>query len=541
LRIVGKVFCLFLVCFLVISSVPIAQAATATKLYLQIQKYDQNAKSYMPVSAVTAGTVVRVDVKVDGPISNIGGVRLTLNYGTLFSALQNSPTCYILDTNGSFSYTVKPGKIISTWDTTSSTTTVSDLLFSYSFIALKPSDPIDNIGDFSLTVSDIYNSSLQNITIAKTDYKQVSIVLPTFDTEKLKPFQKIEPPYEIKYPDSLKDITDAETAFAGLSDDEISIFIKNYDTTYTNFINARNKYEELKLNAVDSSINTEIEQFRTSNAYILKLTVEKVKIEDDPLLSSAINMYLNLSALAKYRITEAEKKLLTDLHNKISELYNQKDAIAEAGDFINSYPNFWPLNDDSIKADLVGTANTLDTMYSVYETLSNYAKELLSVQKAFMDTVDSKVKAMLAENEKLKKIVEAVSVIKYRWVDLLSLDVTTVTISDENALKIMIKEIDSQTDEIKKSLAPQKAIAEELLLTIDLIKQQKDIPPESIEKPVIQKIKETSLMVKDTPTVIKALIVLLLISLLLMIAPAIFFFKIKAIDFGFSKGKGGDE
>lgn len=91
--------------------------------------------------SLAAGDIVTVSIKLDKPVSNIGGIDFTLGYDTgCFQYQDGSASCLIVDSNGRGDYKAAAGSVRGIWDTTTTNLQASGSIFSFRFTVQNVED-----------------------------------------------------------------------------------------------------------------------------------------------------------------------------------------------------------------------------------------------------------------------------------------------------------------------------------------------------------------------------------------------------------------
>jgi Flp pilus assembly secretin CpaC len=152
----------------------------------------------------------------------------------------------------------------------------------------------------------------------------------------------------------------------------------------------KEKIDDLKAAANQTAANT----FKTTHAVILAKTVGTVEIGDETAVDAALAAYGLLSADAKALLT-AEKALLDSLKAKIGDLKaatgNPAQEAADA--FTTAHAAILAKTVENVA---IGDETAVDAALAAYGLLSADAKALLTAEKTLLDSLKTKIVALIA-------------------------------------------------------------------------------------------------------------------------------------------------
>lgn len=519
-----------------------AGAATTVPLVLKAEKYDVSTGTYQEVREVNPGEEVKLSLVANGTAANVAGLRVQIGYDPdAFTYQINSATSMLVDTNGqaTFSQKADHGTIIAMWDTTTKDMSVTGSIFSFGFTARDTAASLNGI--FTLTVLEFWGTDGNEVPSTTTGVS-VQIGSPALSSTILAVFNALE---TIAYPDSWEDIVAADKTFAGMSAAEIRCLVQNYPAQYAWYNTAKNRYFALEEQANSDAILAAVQSFKNKHAEVLAKTVDTVTLQDAAIVTAACDEFAALSSLVKSHFDKATTVLLDALNNQLKKLQKEADANAEAAveyaDFLANYDIILHIEPSVFAEGFETLGPQVEEALLAYGFMSEKAQQMAAAEHAILNSLYAQLQELIAEDEEEQALLKQVADFVNRWKYVVSLTTTTVQVSDKAAVEMMLEDIAAQSPELQSRLALRKTLGERLLAAITALEENgaEDTAPEIVETIVeVEKVVEVptenatgedaqtsentgGYVVSGMPMIILILLAMLVISILLLIYPAI--------------------
>lgn len=519
-----------------------AGAATTVPLVLKAEKYDVSTGTYQEVREVNPGEEVKLSLVANGTAANVAGLRVQIGYDPdAFTYRINSATSMLVDTNGqaTFSQKADHGTIIAMWDTTTKDMSVTGPIFSFGFTARDTAASLNGI--FTLTVLEFWGTDGNEVPSTTTGVS-VQIGSPALSSTILAVFNALE---TIAYPDSWEDIVAADKTFAGMSAAEIRCLVQNYPAQYAWYNTAKNRYFALEEQANLDAILAAVQSFKNKHAEVLAKTVDTVTLQDAAIVTAACDEFAALSSLVKSHFDKATTVLLDALNNQLKKLQKEADANAEAAveyaDFLANYDIILHIEPSVFAEGFETLGPQVEEALLAYGFMSEKAQQMAAAEHAILNSLYAQLQELIAEDEEEQALLKQVADFVNRWKYVVSLTTTTVQVSDKAAVEMMLEDIAAQSPELQSRLALRKTLGERLLAAITALEENgaEDTAPEIVETIVeVEKVVEVptenatgedaqtsentgGYVVSGMPMIILILLAMLVISILLLIYPAI--------------------
>lgn len=519
-----------------------AGAATTVPLVLKAEKYDVSTGTYQEVREVNPGEEVKLSLVANGTAANVAGLRVQIGYDPdAFTYRINSATSMLVDTNGqaTFSQKADHGTIIAMWDTTTKDMSVTGPIFSFGFTARDTAASLNGV--FTLTVLEFWGTDGNEVPSTTTGVS-VQIGSPALSSTILAVFNALE---TIAYPDSWEDIVAADKTFAGMSAAEIRCLVQNYPAQYAWYNTAKNRYFALEEQANSDAILAAVQSFKNKHAEVLAKTVDTVTLQDAAIVTAACDEFAALSSLVKSHFDKATTVLLDALNNQLKKLQKEADANAEAAveyaDFLANYDIILHIEPSVFAEGFETLGPQVEEALLAYGFMSEKAQQMAAAEHAILNSLYAQLQELIAEDEEEQALLKQVADFVNRWKYVVSLTTTTVQVSDKAAVEMMLEDIAAQSPELQSRLALRKTLGERLLAAITALEENgaEDTAPEIVETIVeVEKVVEVptenatgedaqtsentgGYVVSGMPMIILILLAMLVISILLLIYPAI--------------------
>lgn len=519
-----------------------AGAATTVPLVLKAEKYDVSTGTYQEVREVNPGEEVKLSLVANGTAANVAGLRVQIGYDPdAFTYRINSATSMLVDTNGqaTFSQKADHGTIIAMWDTTTKDMSVTGPIFSFGFTARDTAASLNGV--FTLTVLEFWGTDGNEVPSTTTGVS-VQIGSPALSSTILAVFNALE---TIAYPDSWEDIVAADKTFAGMSAAEIRCLVQNYPAQYAWYNTAKNRYFALEEQANSDAILAAVQSFKNKHAEVLAKTVDTVTLQDAAIVTAACDEFAALSSLVKSHFDKATTVLLDALNNQLKKLQKEADANAEAAveyaDFLANYDIILHIEPSVFVEGFETLGPQVEEALLAYGFMSEKAQQMAAAEHAILNSLYAQLQELIAEDEEEQALLKQVADFVNRWKYVVSLTTTTVQVSDKAAVEMMLEDIAAQSPELQSRLALRKTLGERLLAAITALEENgaEDTVPEIVETIVeVEKVVEVptenatgedaqtsentgGYVVSGMPMIILILLAMLVISILLLIYPAI--------------------
>lgn len=465
-------FAMILLLFLNLA-VPIS-AASSVNFSLNSKKYENG--TFMATTDFAAGDDVYISVDA-GNIPSIGGITLVLNYNKkLFTFKEKASFCVISDEKGEVTFNDIGGKVITVWETTSSKTQSFQGPMFYLVFSVVSELSDDAKGDFSLSVTELFDgsNSQNNIDFTVGNAISVNIKLAVVPEATLKLFEALK---NITYSkESLDAIVKAEEAYAGLTSKQQETLKNKYSALHGYFTTARQRYYKLAEQAGLEAILQEIKNYESKHAAVLVLTEETVKLSDEAAVESAIKDLEAMSSIAKSRFDEKKATLIQSLKNRIEQLKEEASALEEVKTEVKEFKETYA---QLFKGDIEEYLEISSELYSplvseallVYSIMSDGAKNLLKNEYSKLKDLEGKLAVINANNAREREINELITAFQQQYIQVFKINSANVTVEDETAIKMVLEAYKRLTDEdVKERLSSKMQSLENFLKIIEGLK-----------------------------------------------------------------------
>lgn len=480
-----------------------AAAAQSTAVGLTVRKWNGTTNTEIGSGeSLAAGDIVTVSIKLDKPVSNIGGIDFTLGYDIgCFQYQDGSASCLIVDSNGRGDYKAAAGSVRGIWDTTTTNLQASGSIFSFRFTVQNVEDT--KSAAFTLKINSFFDSTINQedyVLDSDTATASVQVGSTTVDSAVIAAIEKI---VTITATTTLADIQAAEAAYAGLNNAEKAKFNKEYPELYQALNTARQRYNDFQASLSQQQQKELAEKFLRDYAHVFSLTTSTVTIDDKDAVYAAVDAYLALSSGVRQYIAKDKQQLLSDLRDKMDVLVDKADEEAEeaanaekeAKEFRENlrYSVLWDVEDSLFDEQYETLGPLVDEALAVYGMKSSAVKALLQDEYTVLTRLQERYSALVENNAEEKALREKVNAYQSKWIYVLALTEETVTIGDETAINMALNDYKSLDPEVQERLAARKAGLEKLLLVIQGLKETQDSttdpqptdPPTTPTSPVI--------------------------------------------------------
>lgn len=202
--------------------------------------------------------------------------------------------------------------------------------------------------------------------------------------------------------------------------------------------------EIIRQNNVESEINS----FKNNNAYVLSLSTLLVQISDYQLLQIAYSDFNNLSDSAKSGLA-FEKSILDELSSKVDSLIQLEAEITK---FLTEHYEALVITINNVK---LSDSEVIILALAAYDNLSNEAKAELVTEKALLDSIQT-------ELNNIEFIESAVLQFKNDHALVLSLNINTITISNQNLIDGALNAYQALDITVKAHLTNEKTLLDQL-------------------------------------------------------------------------------
>lgn len=284
---------------------PAAAAGTAG-FAIEFQRYDASANRYVKADSAKPGDNIKLVVKNQTAIAGFGGIQFRLTYDSTYFACQTYSGKFGVSGSGLASdYTVKENgaesAVNASLDTVSDSYTLpAGELFEITMVVKTAAEGAGQVSTKAdMSVQTLFDHTGADIQVGAVASAVISVGTISFSPEVLALFEAIRPE-NIKFnQETLNAIVAAETAVKNFTRDEFNAFKQLYPTHYANYLQARNRYNELAAEAPYEQIQAEIDAFKTKFADVLALTEYTVKTENEARIKEAETYLANMSDQAK--------------------------------------------------------------------------------------------------------------------------------------------------------------------------------------------------------------------------------------------------
>ncbi|MBQ9965404.1 MAG: hypothetical protein IJP22_01580 [Clostridia bacterium] len=470
-RIFSLLLCLIIFVISLSSAFSVSAANAKAEISFETKKFSVSDKKYVASSEfsleVAAEKTVYVPVSVK-TTSTVGGFGFTIDYDKNILEFDKEASFLVIsDNKGSLSAHNTEKGVAVLWETYSSSTYINGEFY-YAAFKIKDGINENKTTKVTLGIKQIYDGTKKQVNItAKITNKeaQINIKSSILTEAEIAPYKKLE---NIKYPDSAADITAAKEAFASLSAIKREQLKNDYPKLYEYYSTAQSRYNRLAEAAAEKAINDELNAYLKKHAGVFKLTPEKVKISDKAMVKEAINESKTLSTRAYEKLGKDKKDLLDALLKAIEEA---EEIAEELKEFNASYGSHKNLTEKDIALDAENYILMLDEALMVYDTLSDGAKEQLSAWKKNVDKMKAIAQKYVDSDKAAAAIGEKVNAFQAKWMDVLLINSFNVSLGDETAIKIMLKDYEAQEKEVKQVLSSKMEGFKNLLDIIEGMKK----------------------------------------------------------------------
>lgn len=459
------------VCSAVVNASPPSNASFSLKAFKYIND------TYTEVDGAKALDTVVLQVSVNGKLDNVAGISLTLFYDSDKAVMRKqSDKCYIIDDKAGFNSrnigasSAKKAHINAVWDTPSKNTSLSGLLFSFTFDILGAADTQSAV--FGLKINDLFKSDKNQTVIPVDDVSDKIITVDNFDYSA---FKKLKD--GISYnEETLNNIIAAETVFRSFNSAQAETFVKNHRDLYDCLANARTTYNRLAQQAKQEEILTESKRFVTDfeNLWNLSETDPSVLgFEKEILLAQTT--YESLSDAAKTRISSVYPEKLVNLIDAIDVF---KEDIEVAKEFREGeYSLLWNIDENTLKDVYSELFTLVDNAKIMYGGMSDFAKSMVEDLGVKLSSIENLINKYLESDEKAAALREKTNAFMKKWNRVFTLNNANVKAEDKSAIEMAIDDYDTLDDDVKEALASRINNIKKLLAVIASFDSAEDGTP----------------------------------------------------------------
>lgn len=448
------------VCSAVVNASPSGNASFLLKAF----KYVNG--TYTEIDEAKALDTVILQVSVNGKLDNVAGISLTIFYDSDKAVMRKqSDKCYIIDGEAGFNSrnigasSAKKAHINAVWDTPKKSTSLSGLLFSFTFDILGADDTQNAV--FSLKINDLFKSDKNQTAIPVDDVPDKIINVDNFDYSA---FEKLKD--GISYnEETLNNIIAAETVFRSFNSAQAEAFVKNHRDLYNCLANARTTYNRLAQQAKQEEILTESKRFVTDFENLWKLPETDPSIlgyEKEILL--ARTTYESLSDAAKTRISSIYSEKLISLLDSI-DIFKEDNEIAK--EFREGeYSLLWSIDENTLKDVYSELFTLVDNAKIMYGGMSDFAKSMVEDLGVKLSDIENLMNKYLESDQKAAALREKTNAFMKKWSKVFTLNKANVKLEDKSAIEMAIDDYDTLDDDVKEVLASRINNIKKLLAVI---------------------------------------------------------------------------
>ena len=457
-RIISLVLTVFLVSAVLFGTVSVTAASDAVLSVGAI-------KGSTEISSVSPGEKLTVSVSVQNSKA-ISSLQFKISYDpALFTFAENSVDCLISDVEGVAQSAGKTqtGTVTVIWDTTASNTVLNGKIFNLLFTAETVGSNAN--GTFKITSAAFYDSSNQKITSdISTASVNVAVNAITFTEEELEAYRKLE---TITYPDSKADIDAAKAIFTGYSNEKIKAFFNSYPDLYEYYRTASTRYYIAQENAGYAEIDKAIAAFQEKYARILAIPDGKVTLSDKTEVTAANDELGAMSDAVLARMDNSVKEKIKSLVSEIRQL--EKDAskyskaVQEYEEFKENFKTVLEADENDIAGNYEEFGALVVEAIASFDLMSDIAQELGQSERAYLSELMGYVNKYTAEDEAEQALLEQQQEFLKKHATVLAITQRNVTVYDKTAIEIAIADIDAQPEALREKLAMRRSLLQKLL------------------------------------------------------------------------------
>lgn len=457
-RIISLVLTVFLVSAVLFGAVSVTAASDAV---LSVDAI----KGITEISSVSPGEKLTVSVSVQNSKA-ISSLQFKISYDpALFTFAENSVDCLISDVDGvaQSACNTQTGTVTVIWDTTASNTVLNGKIFNLLFTAETVGSNAN--GTFKITSAALYDSSNQKITSdISTASVNVAVNAITFTEEELEAYRKLE---TITYPDSKADIDAAKAIFTGYSNEKIKAFFNSYPDLYEYYRTASTRYYIAQENAGYAEIDKAIAAFQEKYARILAIPDGKVTLSDKTEVTAANDELGAMSDAVLARMDNSVKEKIKSLVSEIRQL--EKDAskyskaVQEYEEFKENFKTVLEADENDIAGNYEEFGALVVEAIASFDLMSDIAQELGQSERAYLSELMGYVNKYTAEDEAEQALLEQQQEFLKKHATVLAITQRNVTVYDKTAIEIAIADIDAQPEALREKLAMRRSLLQKLL------------------------------------------------------------------------------
>lgn len=286
------------------------------------------------IAPITAqkGDIITVPVRISSNAAiHLGGIAFYIEYKeNCLSYIEESGVSAVPQMNGAIIYNNAGARRVSfVWTSGEIVTLSTDTVLCR--LQFRVLDSAVSEADVTLNISEVYtfvsNGGAQTAEdfIVEQNTVNGDITIQGADGAVAGVIQKINAIGTVTYtPECLQKIVDAAAAYSILS-----VLQQQQVTNYDVLTAAQVEYDRLRIQAEQSAVSSEISAYLNAHKDALALTVNTVKIADEPKVLAAFNAFNKLSKNAQYKIFSYNTSL-KNLRAKIADLKEAEKQNAAA-------------------------------------------------------------------------------------------------------------------------------------------------------------------------------------------------------------------
>ena len=474
----------FFVCFAIMFSVLGVFFVSAESSVLLIDN---------PATA-SKGEKITVTIKPSSVFSNIGGMRVMLEYDTarlkyvegsrkiLNKEISEKDLTPDKQTNGKLYFVYEAQKGI----------TLENGIVSYQFEVL--SNAQDGEAKLKLNVYEMYlaDDKYTDVITATQDTSS-TVTIGATDTAVTTVQEKITAIGTVTATNECKKLIDE--AFEAYN--ALTTVQKNQVGNYDTLIAAYDTYNKLKSESDKSESKAQADAFREKYKDILSLTSKTVKISNEAKIKAATDEWNKIASTDVKGMLVSEKNLLRVLAQRIEELKKiAEDEAAEAvlkaeakelaKQFREYYKGVLSLTTKTVTPeDSMGVTSALSEIEN-YQFVNTYVQDELKKEKALLEKLNARIEEIRAEEGAHPERAEVEEFNqKYGW--LRAVDEKEITADDYITLSVALSYYEGLSNEAK-ALLPDAFEKLNKLLTIseELFYEEKEVEKEVIKTEIVE-------------------------------------------------------
>ncbi len=455
--------------FIFLSAVAVSAENTPVTFVLTPTVYSTERETYVEQDTFKSEEIFYLRLTTT-KISNLGGFAFDVSFDTeALAFLEGKTVCSIENSDGNTNFRLdKENNLLRVVYTNGDYKNENSLVGAVYYLAFSVNPFTENAEvPISVTVKELYDNSFAQTDIEcnKSFNTSIKLTADTISAEVIELLRKLE---NIKYPDSKEDIDAALKAFSELSAAQKKVLLSKYPNEYEWLNSAYTRYNALAEQASKDKILSEVNTFKTEYADVLKLTVEKVALEDEKRVTQALKSFENCSQTGKSFLVN-EGKLITSLSERIAELHDIKTEIE---DFLNNevLKEIW--NPQILEFDFKSTYDeylpAIELALLSYDLLSDEAKERLRSEYEWVSKLNEEAQKYLALDKAAALLAEQSAQFQKSYLAVFLLNQNNVTKSDRTAIEMVIEAYNSlENEELKGILSPRIKNLKKLLEILD--------------------------------------------------------------------------